>query len=72
MQPETITFRRSPEFVCKTRVRLSHWGNRKKDPLREAKLGLFIRVTAAKSHHFPTAIQQTLKIARSMHYKISG
>ena len=72
MQPETITLRRSPQFVCKTRVWLSYWGNRKKDPLREGKLTLFTRINAPKSHHSATGTQAQSEIARPVRYKILG
>ena len=72
MQPETIPFRRAPEFVLHTRVRLSHWGNRKKDPLREENLGLYTRVNAAKSHHSATGTQAQSEIARPVRYKVLG
>ena len=48
MQPESIVIEHSPQFVLQTRVRLSHWIDGKKGPLREENLFPITRVNASK------------------------
>jgi hypothetical protein len=52
--------------VLQTRVRLSHWIDGKKGPLREENLYPITRVNASKSHYSATGREPHSEIGRSL------
>ena len=66
MQPESIVIEHSPQFVLQTRVRLSHWIDGKKGPLREENLFPITSVNASKSHYSFTSPDRHPEIGRSL------